>query len=182
MDTSRFVTDCRLQAIRRRSTDAFASNPPCSCSNSRELITGISVRATNTETINANEIVSARSRNRSPAIPGTNRIGKNTTSVVRVLIITGADTSCAPFIDESRPDSPSSRNRKMFSSTTTALSTTSPTASVSPDSEIIFKLTSAQLMIANVVITEIGIEIATISDVRPLRKKISSINITSTIA
>src|SRR6056297_3882500 len=120
------------------------------------------VSATNTDTISAKEIVSARSLNNKPAMPGTNRTGKNTTSVVSVLTTTGVATSCAPFTDEVRPSSPSSLNLKIFSRTTTALSTTSPTARVSPDREIMLRLTSAQLMILNVVIIETGIEMATI--------------------
>src|SRR6056297_868153 len=72
---------------------SFLSASMSSLSNKRELSTGINVMAMSTETISAKEMVRAKSRNKRPAIPGTKRIGRKTTSVVRVETITGAATS-----------------------------------------------------------------------------------------
>ena len=60
---------------------------------------GIRVKATNEDTESEKEMVSAKSLNKNPAIPGTNRIGKNTTSVVKVDTTTGTATSLAPNIE-----------------------------------------------------------------------------------
>ena len=60
---------------------------------------GIRVKAINEETESEKEMVSAKSLNKNPAIPGTNRIGKNTTSVVKVETTTGTATSLAPKIE-----------------------------------------------------------------------------------
>ena len=68
--------------------------------------------------------------------------GTNTIIVVRVAAKTGRLTSPAPFTAACTGLSPSSRRRWMFSSTTTLLSTSIPTASMSPLNEIIFKETS----------------------------------------
>ena len=145
-----------------------------SVSKRRELNTGMRVIAMSTEMINAKEIVRARSRKRMPAIPGTKRIGRKTTRVVRVDTTIGVETSCAPLMDDALPSSPSSLKRKIFSRTTTALSTTIPTARVSPDKEIIFRLTSETSMMLKVAMMEIGMVIATINAVRPLLRKRSS--------
>ena len=115
-------------------------------------------------------------------MPGTNRIGINTTSVVSVDMTTGTATSWAPNTDASSRLCPSSLNRKIFSSTTTASSTTIPTARVSPDREMMFRLRFDQSIMLKVDIIETGIEMAIIRAERPLRKKASRISTTRIMA
>ena len=148
----------------------------------RDVIIGIRVKAINEETVSEKEIVSAKSLNKNPAIPGTNRMGKNTTSVVKVETTTGTATSLAPKIEAVFRSEPSSRNRNMFSNTTTASSTTIPTARVKPDKEMILRLKSAKSITMNVVMMETGIDIAIMRAERPLRKKARSISTTKITA
>ena len=75
-----------------------------------ELKRGMSDRATRVDMTRAKEMVRARSRKRKPAIPGTNRIGRNTTSVVSVETTTGTPTSWAPITAAFLFPWPSSRN------------------------------------------------------------------------
>ncbi len=58
----------------------------------------------------------------------------------------------------------------MFSSTTIALSTTIPTAKLSPASEITFRLRPVRAITTNVPITEIGMATAMIKVGRGLRR------------
>ena len=66
-------------------------------------------------------------------------IGIKTITEVRVAAITGVETSFVPFTAASLDDKPSSLCRCIFSKTTTLLSTSIPTASISPLREIIFR-------------------------------------------
>ena len=143
---------------------------------------GMSVKATKDETVREKDMVRAKSLNKNPAIPGTKRIGKNTTKVVKVETTTGTATSRAPMIDAVLRSAPSSLKRKIFSSTTTASSTTIPTARVRPDKDMIFRLKSAKSITMKVVIIETGIEIAIMSAERPLRRKANRINTTNITA
>jgi hypothetical protein len=94
--------------------------------------TGISVRPTTREASCEKATTTASWRYMMPEIPSMNRMGRKTTMVVRVVAISGAATSCVPSIAEAVASRPSSRLRKMFSSTTTALSSSMPTPSARP--------------------------------------------------
>src|SRR5699024_12794779 len=79
----------------------FSPTSSLTVSSNLELIIGIKDRSTSEEIKRAKEMVSAKSQNRKPAMPGTNKMGIKTTSVVRVEITTGTATSWAPNIEAS---------------------------------------------------------------------------------
>ena len=68
-------------------------------------------------------------------MPGINRIGRNTAISDRLIEITVKPTSALPRSAASFGSRPASRWRTMFSSTTTASSTTKPVPIVSAISE-----------------------------------------------
>jgi len=83
---------------------------------------GTTVIATKYDANSANTTANARALNRNWLTPASMVTGKNTTAVVRVAASTGRATSRPPRSAAAAGDSPSSRWRKMFSSTTTELS------------------------------------------------------------
>ena len=116
-------------------------SPPLIFSAERSLdaIMGTSVTAMKRADNRANVTVSARSRNIRAASPCVKTMGTNTAIVVNVEAVIAMPTSLAPFFAAVIRSSPfSCMCRNMFSSTTMELSTTMPTASASPPSEIIF--------------------------------------------
>jgi hypothetical protein len=133
------------------------------------------VRATISEKTSAKVTVSAWSRNSCPAIPDIKTIGKNTAIVVRVAAKTAPATSDVPFCADSRILSPCSFLRTMFSSTTIELSTSIPTASAMPPSDMMFNDTLLIYISRNVPITETGIAMPVIVVAREsLRKPYST--------
>ena len=80
------------------------------------------------------------------------------------------ETSAAPATAASMSESPASRRRAMFSSTTMALSTSSPIASAMPPSDMMFSDRPANCIGRKVTITEIGIATAMISVGRNSRR------------
>ena len=74
-------------------------------------------------------------------IPSTKTIGANTQTVVRVDEVIAAATSLAPAIAAFLGGTPSLLILKMFSITTMELSTSMPTATARPDSDIILSVT-----------------------------------------
>jgi hypothetical protein len=109
-------------------------------------IIGVSVSATNPDTITAPASVNANSLNSRPVRPGVNASGANTAASVSVIATTAKLISCAPLSAAWNGSSPSSMWRKMFSSTTIASSTTSPMASTSASSVSVLMVNPAAAM------------------------------------
>ena len=104
-------------------------------------------------------------------MPCTNTIGANTATVVRVEAVIAPATSRTPRTAAVRSESPSSRQRVIDSSTTIALSTSMPTPSARPPSDMMLSETSPTYIGAKVTTTEIGIEIAMIAVGTSWRRK-----------
>ena len=164
----------------------FSYNPrslsinPCLCSLVFRIsdcpIAGTSVRATIRLAISEYVIVSARSTNICFVIPSTKTIGRNTQTVVIVDAVIAPATCLAPFTEALMAEYPRLLSLYMFSITTTELSTSIPTPTASPESEIIFIVTPLKYIrtIANT--TESGIEKATIKvGLKSLRNSRSTI-------
>ena len=77
-------------------------------------------------------MASAMSRKSCPEMSSTNTIGKKTATVVRVEATTAPQTSLVPLIAAVKESSPVLKRWWMFSRTTTALSTSIPTANAIP--------------------------------------------------
>ncbi len=131
---------------------------------------GINVRATINENTRAKVTVSAWSRNSWPAMPEIKTIGKNTAIVVSVAATTALATSVVPFRAAARMLSPCSFLRTMFSRTTIELSTSMPTASAMPPSDMILSETSLTYISRNVPITDTGIAMPVIVVARESRR------------
>ena len=106
-----------------------------------------------------------------PVTPFTNTRGTNTTIVVRVEARIAVPTSSAPFREASSRDAPRDACERMFSSTTTALSTTMPTARASAERLIRFTVQPLKNMNTEAATSEKGIVSEMTSDVRKLRRK-----------
>ena len=100
----------------------------------------MSVSDTKPDTRIATAIVTANSWNSRPMSPPRNSTGMNTATSDSVIEMTVKLISRLPLIAASMTDSPCSRWRTTFSSTTIASSTTKPTASVSAMSERLSRL------------------------------------------
>ena len=106
-----------------------------------EAIMGTMVRETNKEASSARHTVTASGRESLPAIPDVKTMGKNTAMVVNVEAVMAIPTSVAPAFAASSLSSPnSSKCRKVFSITTTALSTSIPIPRARPPSVIMLKV------------------------------------------
>ena len=103
-------------------------------------------------------------------MPLMKTIGKKTAIVVSVAAMTAPETSAVPFLAASRVLSPCSLFRKMFSSTTMALSTSMPTASAMPPSDMMLSEISFAYISKKVPMTEIGIATAMIEVARESRR------------
>ena len=106
-----------------------------------------------------------------PVTPVTNTSGTNTAIVVPVEASTAVPTSSAPVRAASRSGVPREACERMFSSTTTALSTTMPTATASADMLIRLIVHPLRNMKIEATMSEKGIVSAMTSDVRALRRK-----------
>ncbi len=138
---------------------------------------GLSRSATARDAISEKVTVSARSRKIWPAMPSTNTMGKNTATVVRVEATTALDTSRVPRSAASLIPSPSTRQRKMLSSTTMELSTSMPMPRASPPSDMMLSVMPPMNIGTKVATTEIGMATPMISVVRSSwRKRNSTIN------
>ena len=94
-------------------------------------IIGVSVSDTKPDTRIADMMVTANSCSRRPSTPPMNNTGMNTAASDSVIDMIVKPISFDPLSAASRPPSPFSRWRTMFSSITIASSTTNPTDSVS---------------------------------------------------
>ena len=106
-------------------------------------------------------------------------IGANTATDVSVAANTAVATSAVPSRAASRRSSPDSWRRTMLSSTTTALSTSMPTASAMPPSDMMLSVMSKAYISTNVPSTETGIAMLLISVARASRRNAYSTRIAS---
>ena len=113
-----------------------------------------------------------------PVTPWTKIRGRKTTTVVSVEAITACPTSSAPNIEASRRPVPRDICEMMFSSTTTALSTTMPMAIASAERLMMLIVQPIRNMKTNAMISEKGMESAMTSEVRKLRRKKRVVRIT----
>ena len=124
--------------------------------------------------------------NRPNPEPETKPIDIKTTKVVRVEAVTARATSLLPVTAAFKDEYPFSwRSRKMFSSTTTLLSTSIPTAIMRPDKDMMLMVIS-ELKIARcryirlkVKTMAMGMAMAIIMVERNFRKKKSKVNTAS---
>ena len=135
---------------------------------------GMKYSATPNEASSENTTVSAISPKICPATPSTKTMGKNTVIVVSVEANTAVPTSRVPRMVAWIRSSPSSRQRKMLSSTTIELSTSIPTPRASPPSDMILSDTSNMYIGAKVAMIDTGIVRPTISVWTTLRKNTKS--------
>ena len=116
---------------------------PCSRSlgaGMRAASIGVSVSATTSETITEAATVTPNSERKLPTSPSTKITGMNTTAIETVEAVAAKAISRVPLEAASKGSSPCSRCRSMFSSTTIASSITTPTASASASSVIVFRV------------------------------------------
>ena len=124
---------------------------------------------------------SANCVNICPVWPLISKIGRKTTITVMVEATTALVISLAPETAPSVADCLSrSMCRKIFSNTTTASSTIRPVASARPESEMVLSVKPQKYSSANVEKIETGIESATTSVLRTLRRKNKRIRIAKT--
>ena len=119
---------------------------------------GMIVSDTTREARSENDTVSAWSRNSCAAIPSTNTTGTNTAIVVRVEATTARPTSEAPRCAATAPLSPRSRLLKIASSTTIESSTSMPTPSARPPSDMTLSVVPVWYIRKKVAMIEIGID------------------------
>ena len=124
---------------------------------------GIKYRATTSDAIKENMTVRAMSPKIWPATPSTKTMGKKTDMVVSVEATTAPPTSETPLIVDLTKSSPSSRQRKMLSSTTMELSTSIPTPRANPPRDMILRDTPDNCMGAKVAKMDTGIVIPMIA-------------------
>src|SRR5438874_628367 len=117
---------------------------------------GVRLSETNPETRMATLIVTANSRNSRPSMPPKNSTGINTATRDTVIDTIVKPISREPFNAASIAPSPSSMRRTMFSSITTASSTTNPTDNVKAISERLSRLKPSRYIAANVKTIEVG--------------------------
>src|SRR5260221_405456 len=144
---------------------------------------GVSVSALNAEIATENAIVSANWRNKIPVVPGNNATGTNTATSTNDVATTAPATS---FIatDAALCGSvmPSAMCRSTFSITTIASSTTSPVASVMPNSVNVLMENPNALIKINVPTNDTGMVIAGMNVLRQSCKNKKMTIITSAIA
>src|SRR6266850_2433600 len=136
----------------------------------RELIIGVSVNATSSDTRMAMAIVQPNEFTYFRANPVMNAIGRKIITSERVVAITASPISFVASIEARTRSLPfSSMNRKMFSSTMMASSITIPTASVNASSVMLFSEKSIPRISVNVEMMEAGMATAAISTARQFR-------------
>jgi hypothetical protein len=133
---------------------------------------GTIVKATKSDAIRANATVKPRGFVNSPASPWAKISGTNTITLVKVEAVIAMETSVAPFMAAVFLSSPISRCLKIFSSTTTELSTIMPTPRARPLKVIRFRVYPPKYIATKVVITAKGIEIKSVRVVLIFLRKI----------
>ena len=155
-------------------TTAAAAAPPLPLS-SQAAATGTTRPETASDRPTAAAIARAMSPKSWPASPSTKSTGRNTATLVSVLARIAPQTSVVPRTAAVRGSSPRLQWTKMFSSTTTALSISMPTAKAMPARLITLSVRLKAASARNVPITLTGIDIATISVERMFRRNNRSV-------
>ena len=122
--------------------------------------------------------VSPNCEKNSPICPGKKEMGRNTAKSESVEARTAAETSPAPWMTASRPRSPSSRSRVMFSAMTMESSTTMPIATVMAKSVMMLKVNPKRSKKMSAPASEIGTASITEKTAPKLPTKISTTNAT----
>ncbi len=130
-------SNCRSYHTAQR---ALECAPPLPRFNRYAAMVGVTVSDSTSEIRMAIDSVTANSWNSRPTIPGINRIGTKTAISDRLIEITVEATSALPRSAAVCTSSPASTWRTMFSSTTTASSTTKPVLMVSAISDKLSRL------------------------------------------
>ncbi len=130
----------------------------------------MTVRATNSEASRANVTVSAKGRKNWLTMPPTKPSGRNTATVVSVLLVMAPATSRVPVRTASPIGSPRPRCRKMFSRTTMASSTTRPTATARAPRVMMLMVRPARPMMVRAVRIDSGMLTAATSVERRLSR------------
>ena len=117
---------------------------------------GVRLSETNPETRMATLIVTANSRNSRPSMPPKNSTGINTATRDTVIDTIVKPISREPFNAASIAPSPSSMRRTMFSSITTASSTTNPTDNVKAINDRLSRLKPSRYITAKVKTIDVG--------------------------
>ena len=169
-----------------------ATNPFSSTRNSQDgsglwrssfvHIIGVSVSATNPETITAPARVKANSVNSRPVFPGAKAIGAYTAASVNVIAMTAKPISFRPRAAAATGSIPSSIWRYIFSSTTMASSTTRPIASTIARSVSVLTLNPNANISAKVAISDTGIVTIGMIAARNERRKNRMTKTTSAMA
>ena len=111
-----------------------------------------------------------------PATPGIRLIGTYTTTSTIVIVRAAMPISLRPRIAATNGGSRSPRWREMFSMTTMLSSTRMPTARVSASIENRLRFSPSRFINPNVVSTDVGMEIMTISVLRQVWRNSSRIS------
>src|ERR1700719_2098749 len=144
---------------------------------------GVSVSALNAEMATENAIVNANCRNKMPVAPGKSATGTNTaTSTSDVATTAPATSFMAAEAALCGSVMPSAMCRSTFSMTTIASSTTSPVASVMPNSVNVLIENPKALIKMKVPTSDTGMVIAGINVLRQSCKNKKITAITSAIA
>ena len=132
---------------------------------------GVTVNETNSEVSVATVTTKPNSRRNRPTAPGRNEIGRKTTTSTSVMTIAATPISVRPLTAASVGDSPRSKWRSTFSSTTIESSTRIPMISVIAKSETVSRVKWASFIAARVTNSEDGIAIITTTALRHERRK-----------
>ena len=149
---------------------------------SRAHIIGVVVSEITSDTAIATARVTENSRNRRPTMPPISRMGMNTAIRDRLIDSTVKPTSRAPSRAACIGAMPASICRHIFSSTTTASSTTKPVAMVSAISDRLLMLKPARYMTPKLPSSDTGTATAGISAARTLRRNSTTTTTTRAIA
>jgi hypothetical protein len=125
-------------------------------STQRDDSIGSRVNETNSETSTAKATVMPKAKKKRPMMPLMKATGMKTAMTEKVVASTASPISLVPSRAAVTWSSPCSRCRTMFSRTTIASSISSPMASDSAISVIMFKVMPANRITMNAEITEIG--------------------------
>ena len=131
---------------------------PWGCARKMAASAGARVSALKAEIVMENAMVSANCRNRMPVVPGKNATGTNTATSTSEVAITAPVISAVAAADALWEScSPPAIWRSMFSITTIASSTTSPVASVIPNSVRVLIEKPSNFTKAKVPMSETGV-------------------------
>ena len=139
---------------------------------------GVKVSATKEEKATAPAITMLNSWNKRPVMPSMNMIGRNTAISVMVVETTAKKISLDPSIPALRGETPRSMRMYMFSVTTMASSTTSPTDKTTASMERTFMENPARYMTKNAPTRETGITTTGTSVTRQSLRKTNMMNTT----